>query len=260
MTFDWDGSKYATISDLQAEVGKTLINSIRFQPHYKILDIGCGVGNLTIELASQCNQGFVLGIDGSSSMIDQAKTQATDTSNIEFRVLEAEHIQFLRKFDVVFSNSALHWIPKSEKILLAIRKALKLGGRIGLQFPSLNDHHPLIYYTRQVIKSLELEEYYHDWEFPWFVTSAKDYKILLQSSGYQNVVVKEMQNTFKFGMASQVYNFFESVGLELYLNPLGAEQKQRFKQKLLQKIEQSNLGKGIILHFERLFAFGSVAQ
>ncbi len=260
MAFDWDGSKYTSISDLQAEVGQILIDTIRVQLHEKILDIGCGVGNLTIELASRCNQGFVFGIDASSSMIDQAKTQATGTSNIEFRVLDAEHIQFQREFDVVFSNSALHWIPKSEKILLAIRKALRLGGRIGLQFPLLNDHHPLIVYTRQVIKSLGFEIYYRDWEFPWFVTTAKDYRILLQSSGYQNIVVKEMQNTFRFGMASQVYNFFDSVGLELYLSPLGAEQKQRFKQNLLQEIEQADTGKGILLHFERLFAFGSVAQ
>jgi len=99
MAFDWDGSKYATISDLQAEVEKTLINTIRLQPHYKILDIGCGVGNLTSELASQCNQGFVLGIDASSSMIEQAKAHAADASNIEFLVLDAENIQFLKKRD-----------------------------------------------------------------------------------------------------------------------------------------------------------------
>ena len=260
MIFDWNASKYASISDLQAEMGQMLIDNIQLQQYYKILDIGCGVGNLTIELASRCHQGFVLGIDASSSMIGQAKTQAVDTSNIEFRMLDAEHIQFQQEFDVVFSNSALHWITKSEKILLAIRKALKPGGCIGLQFPLLNDYHPLIYYTGKAIKSLGLEGYYHDWKFPWFVTTAKDYKKLLQSFGYQNVAVKEMQNTFKFGMALQVYNFFESVGLGLYLNPLGTEQKQRFKQKLLQVIEQANNDKGILLHFERLLAFGSVAQ
>lgn len=260
MIFDWDASKYASISDLQAEMGQVLINNIQLKPHYKILDIGCGVGNLTIKLASQCNQGFVLGIDASSSMIDQAKTRSKGTSNIEFRVLDAEHIQFQREFNVVFSNSALHWILKGEKILMAVRKALKSGGRIGLQFPLLNDHHPLIYYIRQVIKSLKLEEYYNNWEFPWFVTTAKDYKILLKSSGFQNVVVKEMQNTFRFGMASHVYNFFDSVGLELYLSPLRAEQRERFKQKLLQEIEQAETDKGIVLHFERLFAFGSVDQ
>ena len=47
MTFDWDASKYASISDLQAEMGQMLIDNIQLQPHYKILDIGCGVGNLS---------------------------------------------------------------------------------------------------------------------------------------------------------------------------------------------------------------------
>ena len=260
MAFDWNALKYAPNSDLQAEVGQMLIDTIQVQPHERILDIGCGVGNLTAELASRCNKGFVLGIDASLSMIDQARIQAASIANIEFRMLDAEHIQFQQEFDLVFSNSVLHWISKSEQILLAICKALKPGGRIGLQFPLLNDRHPLIAYTRRVIKSLSFEIYYRDWKFPWFVTTAKDYKILLQTLGYQNVVVRKMQNSFSFRAASQTYNFFESVGLELYLNPLGTEQKQRFKQKLLQEIEQANTGKGILLHFERLFAFGSVAQ
>jgi len=260
MTFDWDGSKYASISDLQAEMGQLLINNIQLQPHYRILDIGCGIGNLTAELASQCNQGFVLGIDASLSMIDQAKIHTTGISNIEFLVLDGESIQFQREFDVVFSNSTLHWIPKQKKILLDIRASLKSGGQIGLQFPLLNENHPLIYYTRQAIKSLGLEEYYHDWEFPWFVTNEKDYKELLQTSGYQNVSVRKIQNDYRFEMASQVYDFFDSVGLSMYLRPLDSNQKHLFKQKLLQEIEHDNATKGVILHFERLFAFGLVTQ
>ncbi|NOY86996.1 MAG: methyltransferase domain-containing protein [Deltaproteobacteria bacterium] len=258
MVFDWDGSKYAAISDLQAEVGKTLINTVRLQPHYKILDIGCGVGNLTAELASRCNQGFVLGIDASSSMINQAKAHAAGTSNIEFLVLDAENIQFQHEFDVVFSNSVLHWVPENKKVLLDIHTALKSKGHIGLQFPLLNENHPLIYYTRLAVTALGLEEYYHAWKFPWFVTDEKDYKSMLRAVGYQDISVKKVQNDFRFRMASQVYDFFDSVGLPMYLSPLGAGQKRLFKQKLLQEIEKDDTGRGIILHFQRLFAFGSV--
>jgi len=62
MVFDWNASKYAAISGLQTEVGQILIDTIQVQPNEKILDIGCGIGNLTVELASRCNKGFVLGI------------------------------------------------------------------------------------------------------------------------------------------------------------------------------------------------------
>ncbi len=258
MTFNWDGSKYATNLDLQAEVGETLINTIRLQPHYIILDIGCGVGNLTTKLASLCYQGSVLGIDASPSMIKQAKVHAADISNIEFLVLGAENIRFQHRFDVVFSNSALHWVFENEKVLLNICAALKPGGNIGLQFPLLNERHPLISYIRQVIKSLGFERCYQDWEFPWFVATEKNYKNLLQASGYQNVSVKKMQNAFRFKTASQVYDFFDSIGLSMYLDPLEADQKHHFKQKLFQEIEQDYTNGGIVLHFERLFAFGVV--
>jgi trans-aconitate 2-methyltransferase len=257
MSFEWDGSKYATVSDLQAEVGHVLIDGLHLQPDERVLDIGCGLGNLTAELAVRCHQGFVLGIDASPSMIQEAQKRYPGSPTIEFRMMDAQHIEFRRAFDVVFSNSALHWIPQSQKFLVTIHKALKPGGRIGFQFPLLNEHHPLIAHTRQVIRSLALEGWYRTWAFPWFVTTAQDYQVLLQTAGYRNISVTEPHTTFRFGTASQAYAFFDAVGLALYLAPLEADQKQRFKQELLQTLESVTTGEGILLHFERLFVFAS---
>ncbi len=258
MTFNWDSSKYAAISDLQAKVGYMLMDALQPQPHERILDIGCGIGNLTVELASRCHDGFVFGIDASPSMISQAQIRSRGLANVEFCAQDAKHLQFHQEFDAVFSNSALHWLSEGDKVLVTIRTALKPGGRIGIQFPLLNEQHPLISSTRQVIKSLELERYYQKWRFPWFVTTEEAYTRLLCDAGYQNVTVKMMQTTHRFESPSQAYNFFEAVGLGLYLVPLGAEQIQHFQQVLRQELERANTVPGILFHFERLFAFGSI--
>jgi trans-aconitate methyltransferase len=259
MKFDWDGAKYSTISDLQAEVGHMLIDALHLQAYEKVLDLGCGIGNLTVALALQCHEGFVLGIDASSSMISQAQMRTAGVANIEFRAQNAEDIQFQREFDVVFSNSALHWLGEGDKVLASIRMALKPGGRVGLQFPLLNERHPLIASVRQVIQNLGFERYYEEWKFPWFVTTVRDYTKLLCNSGYQNVVVEVMQTAFRFESPSQAYDFFDAVGLGLYLAPLAVEQAQRFRQELHQELERANTSDGILFHFERLFAFGSVS-
>lgn len=257
--FEWDSTKYSTISGLQAEVGHMLMKALDLQPYERILDLGCGTGNLTVELASQCNQGFVLGIDASASMIGQARTRSTGLVNVEFCVQDAKRIQFQQEFDVVFSNSALHWLLESDKVLTAIHKALRPGGRIGLQFPLLNDRHPLIAFTRQVIQTLGFERYYQGWKFPWFVTTADDYTKSLYNSGYQNVTVELIQTAFRFESPAQAYDFFDAVGLGLYLVPLAEEQAQRFKQELYRALEQTNTLNGISFRFERLFAFGLVS-
>ena len=160
MTFNWDVSRYATFSNLQAEPGYLLMDALHLQSCERVLDLGCGIGNLTFDLASRCREGFVLGIDASASMINQAQTRAKGISNIEFRVLDATQIEFQQEFDAVFSNSTLHWILEGEKILTDIKKALKPGGRIGLQFPLLNDQHPLIAHAQKVIHLLHHESYY----------------------------------------------------------------------------------------------------
>lgn len=258
MTFDWDGKKYSTISELQAEVGYTLIDALHLQARENVLDLGCGIGNLTVELALRCREGFVLGIDASPSMINQAQMRSAGAANLEFRVQAAEQIQFQREFDLVFSNSALHWLREGEKVLASIRMALKYGGRIGLQFPLLNERHPLIASARQVIQTLGFERYYQEWQFPWFVTTDQDYTKLLCSSGYQNVVVKVLQTTFQFESASQAYDFFDAVGLGLYLAPLATEQARQFQQELHEELERTSTSDGILFRFERLFAFGSV--
>jgi trans-aconitate methyltransferase len=124
----------------------------------------------------------------------------------------------------------------------------------------LNERHPLITSTYQVIKSLGFESYYQDWRFPWFVTTAQEYTELLRNAGYQNVTVKMLQTTFRFSGTPQAYDFFDTVGLGLYLAPLGAEQTQRFEQELYQELDRANTTDGLLFHFERLFAFGSIPR
>lgn len=107
MTFNWDGSKYTSVSRLQAEIGESLIEALHIQSHESVLDIGCGVGNLTLKLAAMAEKGFVLGIDPSPSMLEKAREMASrhGLPNLDFQVMGAAEINFQARFDVVFSNS-----------------------------------------------------------------------------------------------------------------------------------------------------------
>ncbi len=75
MKFNWDSNKYTKISDLQEKVGNELIEKLNLKEDYRVLDAGCGIGNITFKVAEIVKNGHVLGIDSSSSMIKKGNNK-----------------------------------------------------------------------------------------------------------------------------------------------------------------------------------------
>jgi ubiquinone/menaquinone biosynthesis C-methylase UbiE len=100
-----------------------------------VLDVGCGTGDLAIELVKRVGEsGKIVGIDGSDEMIARAcqKVQHRHLP-LEFRVEQAETLSFpSHSFDVVVSSFVFHALPGSLKLsaLAAIARVLKEGGHL----------------------------------------------------------------------------------------------------------------------------------
>ena len=108
----------------------TVVRYLDPQPTDNILDIGCGDGVLTAQVASMVSQGSVLGLDASASMIEAAKRKSS-SSNCTYRVQDCSAL-LSGMWDKVFSNAALHWImckpERRTSVFEAAMKALKPGG------------------------------------------------------------------------------------------------------------------------------------
>ncbi len=126
---EWNSSLYDKKHDFVAEYGKGLLEFIPKNNQQAILDLGCGTGTLTAQLADLCRK--VVGVDSSQNMIDKAKKQF---GNIEFIVCDALALPFEEEFDVVFSNAVFHWISDHNALLTNIRKALKPQGQLVCEF------------------------------------------------------------------------------------------------------------------------------
>ncbi len=125
----WDSELYDKKHDFVSEYGKGLMEYMPEQKVSKILDLGCGTGDLTWQLTAFA--GDVVGVDSSESMIEQAKCKY---GNIDFSVANALALPFENEFDIVFSNAVFHWIKDHEKLLQNIRRALKTPGRLICEF------------------------------------------------------------------------------------------------------------------------------
>jgi len=125
----WRPEDYAAHSGGQALWAMELIEKSGLRGDESILDIGCGDGKIT-DLLAQRTSGEVVGIDRSPEMIAYAQAAFPGQVFIE---TDAQALQFGARFDVVFSNAALHWVPDHEAVLRGIYRALKPGGKAALQ-------------------------------------------------------------------------------------------------------------------------------
>jgi trans-aconitate methyltransferase len=124
----WDTELYEAQHAFVWKLGAGLIDVLAPQPGERILDLGCGTGQLTHEIAARGAD--VLGVDASPEMIGQARQ---NYPRLRFVLQDGASMTFEREFDAVFSNAALHWIMNAEGAVDSMVRALRPGGRLVLE-------------------------------------------------------------------------------------------------------------------------------
>ena len=133
--YNWNAQDYAKNSQNQFQWAKELIPKLKLQGNEALLDIGCGDGKITAELARCLPDGWAVGVDSSEKMINLAQNTfpPKDYPNLTFQVMDARKLTFQSEFDMVFSNAALHWIVDQKAVLAGVQRSLKPGGRLLFQ-------------------------------------------------------------------------------------------------------------------------------
>ena len=117
----WDAACYVRNAVFVPTLGAQVIELLAPQPGERILDLGCGDGRLTEEIARR--GAYVVGVDSSAEMIAVARSH-----NLEVRCIAGEQLGYKQEFDAVFSNAALHWMSLPD-VVQGVFRALKPGGR-----------------------------------------------------------------------------------------------------------------------------------
>ncbi len=129
--------RYDQVSDGQFKNGLVLIEKLGIREGQTVLDIGCGTGRLTLNVAKLVGPGGkVIGIDPSQNRIEIAarKSGEKPKSNISFEIGNSNELDHFKSksFDVVYLNVVLHWILDKKDALNQIYRILKPGGRLGI--------------------------------------------------------------------------------------------------------------------------------
>ena len=125
----WNSTLYDQKHDFVAKYGEGLLAFLPQNPAQAILDLGCGTGTLTAQLAAR--GGRVIGVDSARPMVERARAQYPE---LTFQVCDALNLPFADEFDVVFSNAVFHWIADHDTLLENVCRALKPGGQLICEF------------------------------------------------------------------------------------------------------------------------------
>jgi len=128
---EWHASDYNQQNSLQKSMAEEQLARLTLRGDERVLDLGCGDGKVTAEIAARVPRGSVLGVDPSHDMIAFATSRfATPAhANLRFEVADARKLPYRDEFDLLVSFNALHWVPEQDAALVSIRAALKSTGR-----------------------------------------------------------------------------------------------------------------------------------
>jgi trans-aconitate methyltransferase len=183
----WNAADYAANSVVQQAWARELIAKLNLRGDENILDVGCGDGKVTAEIAGAVPRGSAVGIDASKQMIGFAKKNFPQSKipNLKFQICDARRIRFDRKFDVIFSNAALHWVDDHEKILRGTASVLKTGGRLIFSCGGKANAHDVFIALRPEIRLKRWREFFRRMSTPYFFYAPGDYEKWLPKFGFK---------------------------------------------------------------------------
>ncbi|MGH7866566.1 MAG: class I SAM-dependent methyltransferase [Candidatus Dormibacteraceae bacterium] len=174
----WDPKLYDAKLSFVWQKGADLLKLLDAKPGERILDLGCGTGQLTALIAA--SGATVTGVDSSPEMVQQARANFPELTLL---VGDAVDLNFSQPFDAIFSNAALHWIKEAERAADGMARCVRSGGRLVAEFGGKGNVQHLLeaFYKGREALGLSCEENLSPWYFP----NIPEYAAILESHGFE---------------------------------------------------------------------------
>lgn len=171
----WDPDRYEGDHAFVYEYGGDVLDLLEPQPGERVLDLGCGTGHLTAEIAAAGAE--AVGLDTSRAMLETARS---DYPDLPFVQADAQAFAVATSFDAVFTNAALHWVDDPDAVFASVADALRPGGRFVGEFGGQGN-------VAAIVEAVatELESRGHAVENPWYFPSVGAFASSLESQGFE---------------------------------------------------------------------------
>lgn len=205
---DWNPEVYANNSSNQLSWARALIARLGLSGREALMDVGCGDGKVTAEIAGLLPDGFVLGVDASAAFIEYAREHYPPEQypSLQFEQMDARKLIYPMRFDVIFSNAALHWFDDHRAFLAGCARLMQPGGRLVISCGGKGNAEEFHAAIDHVLHQPRWEPYFKDFTFPYSFYAPSDYQAWLPEAGFTaeriELVEKDMVHPGLDGLAT----------------------------------------------------------
>lgn len=249
---DWNSDLYLKFKKERTQPSVDLANAIKTENSKRIIDIGCGPGNSTAVLKKRFPNAHIIGADFSPNMIEKAKADYPDMDFILFDATR-DFEKLEDKYDVVFSNACIQWVPNHKKLLSDMMSILKPNGVLAVQVP-MNFEEPIHKIIAEVITRKEWADKIGNGRQFYTLKESEYFDVLSDISSdftmWKTIYMHRMPSH------QSIIEWYKSTGMKEYLAVLSDEDKIKFETAVFNEVKKYypvQKNGEIIFRFPRLF-------
>ncbi len=228
----WNSQQYLKFEKERTQPAIDLAARIPLEHPQAVLDIGCGPGNSTHVLAQRFPEANILGVDQSLPMLEQAARQYPDLS---FRQLDAhtELPTLGQRFDVVFSNACIQWVPDHPRLLREMMALLRPGGVLAVQVP-MNQREPIHQIIAQTVAGAAWKDKFPHPRIFYTLTQEEYFDRLAELT--PDFTVWETIYGHRMPSHDSIMEWYKGTGLRPYLADLSEQDAARFEREIAEQV------------------------
>jgi trans-aconitate 2-methyltransferase len=230
----WNPDTYNKFQRERSAPFADLLALVHVRDNLRVIDLGCGTGELTRQLADHLPASDVIGIDNSPQMLSRAAEHARPGLTFELASIE----EIAGEYDLIFSHAAIHWVPDHFALIPHLLSMLRPGGQLAVQVPSNHGH-----LTLRLIGELASKEPYRTALDGWTRTSpvlpVDQYADLLFQHGGSDITVFEKVYPHVLENADALADWTSGTALVPYFERLPEDLRESFMQEYRHRLRSA---------------------
>lgn len=244
-TTDWDARTYDRLAAPQEEWAREVLARLPLRGDETVLDAGCGSGRATRLLLERLPRGRVIGVDGSQSMVGEAR-RALAAYGDRATVIQSDllELELEETVDAAFSNATFHWIADHDRLFSRLRTAMKPRAPLVAQCGGEGNVAEWEWAVEQAAALPEFSAAFAGWNGPWNFAAPIETEERLRAAGFDDVRCWLEE---KLVEPDDPRDFLATVGLAAHHERLPADRRDAFTHAVLVRMKQP-----LILRYVRL--------
>ncbi len=213
----WDAAAYDSVSLVQQEWGRRVLERLSLRGDETVLDAGCGTGRLTALLAEAVPRGRVLAVDLSAEMLGVARRGLAGFSQVALIEADLADLPLAGAVEVIFSNAVFHWLADHQRLFRSLFRSLKAGGRLVAQCGGAGNLAEAYATALAVAARPRFAAYFRRWRPPYYFAVPEETERRLRAARFSEIEVSLVPAPTEFPTRQAFRDFVATVILRSFL-------------------------------------------